>query len=207
MVDETCSDTPVPLAGTCEVTISFTPSTAGAKDAAFYLGYNSADSPLAVPLSGTGLAVVPTGPTGPTSPTGPTGPTSPTGPTGPTSPTGPTGPTGKAALRIAGVSPKRPSVKRGKTVKIKVSARNAGDAAASGTKLCMAVPKRAKRQLKLLGKPCRALGALGAGQAKSPVYKVKATRKARRGKSVPLKATLSATGTASAKATVKLKVK
>ena len=149
----------------------------------------------------------PTGPTGPTSPTGPTGPTSPTGPTGPTSPTGPTGPAGKAALKIAGFSPKKPKVKRGKTVKIKVTGRNAGDAAATGTKVCLSVPKKAKKQLKLKGKSCRSLGSLAAGQAKPATFKVAATRKARKGRSITLKATLSAAGVNPAKATVKAKIK
>lgn len=59
LVSNTCMDSSTPLSGTCEVAISFTPSAVGARDGTLFLSYNSADSPLEIPLTGTGTDVTP----------------------------------------------------------------------------------------------------------------------------------------------------
>ncbi|HTU14266.1 MAG TPA: FG-GAP-like repeat-containing protein [Solirubrobacterales bacterium] len=55
----TCSEVPIPLAESCEITIGFTPSAVGSRNATLAVFYNSADGPLEVPLSGTGADVTP----------------------------------------------------------------------------------------------------------------------------------------------------
>ena len=56
---ETCSAGPVPLAGTCEVEITFTPAATGARSASLEITYNGGASPLTVPLTGTGVSICP----------------------------------------------------------------------------------------------------------------------------------------------------
>jgi len=114
---------------------------------------------------------------------------------------------GKASLRITGVSPKKPSVKRGGTVRLKVTARNAGDASVQASTLCLKLSKNIKKKLKPKGKVCQKTGSIAPGKAKSKVFKLKATGKARKGKKYPVKFKLSAKGAKTFTSTVKVKVK
>jgi trimeric autotransporter adhesin len=51
----TCS-TPVPAAGTCTISVTFTPTVAGARASAVVVTDNAADSPQSIALTGTGVA-------------------------------------------------------------------------------------------------------------------------------------------------------
>jgi hypothetical protein len=114
---------------------------------------------------------------------------------------------GKASLKVARFKPKKPKVKRGKKVKLKVTAKNTGDATAEKAKLCVKLKKSVKKKLKPKGKSCQKLGSLAPGKVKARKFKLKATGKAKRGKKYRLDFTLSAKGAKTAKAAVKVKVR
>ena len=56
---DTCTGATVAPAGTCEVTLTFTPSAAGSRSASLSFADNAASSPQQVTLSGTGVATAP----------------------------------------------------------------------------------------------------------------------------------------------------
>jgi hypothetical protein len=125
---------------------------------------------------------------------------------GPPSP--PTPPVnGQAKLRVTKIKPKKPKVKRGRKVKIKVTGKNAGDSTANNAKLCVKLNKKVKKKLKPKGKSCQKLGTLGPGKAKTRAFRLKATGKAKRGKKYKVKLKLSAKGAKAAERAVKVKVK
>jgi hypothetical protein len=113
---------------------------------------------------------------------------------------------GKPKLKINKFKPKKPKVKRGKKVKIKVTGKNVGDKAAKNAKLCLRIKKGVKKKLKPKGKRCKKLGRLAPGQAKKKKFKLKATRKAKKGR-YKVKVKLSAANAETVKRAVKLKVR
>ena len=78
---DSCTGEAIPIAGTCQAGVRFAPGALGARTAALRIRHDGRESPLIVPLSGTGGALPP-GPSGPTGPTGPTGPSGPQGAAG-----------------------------------------------------------------------------------------------------------------------------
>ena len=114
---------------------------------------------------------------------------------------------GKGRLKITKVTPNKPKVKRGKKVKLKAVVKNTGDATAQGTKVCLKAGKKVKKALKPQGKSCVKRGALGPGAKKSATFKLKATKKAKKGRKYKLSFSLSGTGLPSAKSAVKVKVR
>ncbi|MGN6203095.1 MAG: hypothetical protein ACTHNY_11915 [Solirubrobacterales bacterium] len=99
------------------------------------------------------------------------------------------------------VKPKKAKAKPGKAAKFKVSALNQGDLQTGNAKLCVKVPKKAKKALK--APKCKTLGAVGALTTKATKIKVKVKKSAAKGS---YKVTLQVKGTAgkAVKATVKV---
>ncbi len=116
-------------------------------------------------------------------------------------------PAGSPKLKVRKVKPKKPKVKPGKQVKLKVTGKNAGDVAAKNAKLCLKLIKKVRKALKPKGKSCQKLGTLGPGKAKTRAFKLKATGKAKRGKKYRLEFKLSASGAKTAKRAVRVKVR
>ncbi len=114
---------------------------------------------------------------------------------------------GKAGLKVTRVKPRKPKVKRGRKVKLKVTAKNTGDATANKAKLCVKLKKSVKKKLKPKGKNCKKLGSLAPGKAKTRTFKLKATGRAKRGKKYKAQFRLSADGPKAAKAAVGVKVR
>lgn len=108
-------------------------------------------------------------------------------------------PGGQAKLGALKIQPKSKVLKRGKSVVVKVSVKNAGDAAATGVKVCVTAPKK-----RVQVKKCLSAGQVTAGGTKVLKFKVKAKRQ--RGKAVlKFKATSSNAGNKSGKATLRIK--
>jgi len=78
----------------------------------------------------------------------------------------------KAKLGTLKVQPKKKTVKRGKKAVVKVKVKNAGNAAATGVKVCVKAPKKLVKV-----KKCVSLGQVAAGKSKTAKFKVKAKRK------------------------------
>ena len=114
---------------------------------------------------------------------------------------------GKARLKVAKVKPKRPKVRRGRKAKIKVTAKNTGDATAEKARLCVKLKKSLKEKIKPKGKNCQKLEALAPAKAKTRTFKLKATGKAKKGKKYRLDFTLSAKGAKTAKAAIRVEVR
>ncbi|MGA7434602.1 MAG: hypothetical protein WBW44_03165, partial [Solirubrobacterales bacterium] len=144
---------------------------------------------------------------GPTNPTGPTGPTNSTGPTGPTSSTGPTGPTGphdhpvKPVISKLKASPSVIRVKPGGSGRLAVSAAASGRAV-TGLKVCVSVPKKSRKHVKVSG--CVKVPTLPAGTSSKVAFRVKTTRNAKGRHPVTVTASAAGVGARSAKATVKV---
>lgn len=105
-----------------------------------------------------------------------------------------------ASVRLT-VKPKKAKAKAGKTAKFKVQALNQGDLATGNAKVCIKVPKKAKKALK--APKCKSLGAVGALTTRSTKLKVKVKKAAPKGS---YKVTLQVKGSAgkAVKATVKV---
>lgn len=97
------------------------------------------------------------------------------------------------------VKPKKAKAKAGKTAKFKVQALNQGDLATGNAKVCVKVPKKAKKALK--APKCKKLGAVGGLTKRTVNLKVKVKKGAAKGN---YKVTLQVKGTAgkAVKATV-----
>ncbi len=89
---DSCLQRGLPTGQSCTISVRFTPSTTGTREATIALSDNE-PSATNFALTGTGVAAN-SGPTGPTGPTGPIGPTGPTGPTGSTGSPGQAGANG-----------------------------------------------------------------------------------------------------------------
>ncbi|MCB0829128.1 MAG: hypothetical protein KDB62_10005, partial [Solirubrobacterales bacterium] len=116
-------------------------------------------------------------------------------------------PAGEAELKINRFRPKKPKVKRGRTVKIKVTGKNGGEAASTGAELCLKIGGKARKAVKAVGKDCRSLGTMPSGKAKTRTFKVKAKKLARKGASYRLSFRLSGDGTSAAEESVKLRIR
>jgi hypothetical protein len=115
---------------------------------------------------------------------------------------GPGGGGGDYTLPVLAVSAKRPkAVKAGRPATVKATVGNTGDAAASGVRVCLTVPKPLKPKLQ-----CKGVGGLAAGASSAPVrFKVR-TKKNKPGRyTLALRA--AGTGVDPATATTRLKVK
>lgn len=106
---------------------------------------------------------------------------------------------GKAMLGALKVQPKKKAVRRGKKLVVRVKVKNAGNAAATGVKVCVKAPKKLVKV-----KRCVKLGKVAPKQAKLAKFKVKAKRK--RGKAaLKFKATSRNAGKKAGKAVVRVK--
>jgi PKD repeat protein len=109
-----------------------------------------------------------------------------------------------AKLKIVKAKVKPGKVKRGKAAKLSVTVKNTGTAGATGAKICVKVPGKAKKGVK--AKPaCRTIGKLAAGKTRTATIKLKTTRKAKA--KVKPKVVFSAKGVKTVKKTVTLKTK
>jgi hypothetical protein len=109
-----------------------------------------------------------------------------------------------AKLKIIKAKVKPRKVKRGKAAKVAVTVKNTGNAAATGAKLCLKVPGKAKKGVK--ARPaCRKIGKLAAGKTRKAGFKLKTTRKAKA--VVKPQVVFSAKGAKSARKTVKLRTR
>jgi hypothetical protein len=97
-------------------------------------------------------------------------------------------------------TPKTIKVKRGKKGSISAIVFNSGGKTAHGVKVCVKAPKTVKV------KKCQTIGGLGAGKTKTKQFKVKVTKKAKKGKKITLKFTASSKNAGKKTATVKVKV-
>lgn len=116
--------------------------------------------------------------------------------------TPPPPPPGKAKLGNLKIKPKNKAVKRGKKVVFKVKVKNAGNAAATGVKVCVKAPKKLVKV-----KKCAKVGKLAAGKARTVKFKVKVKKKARKGKKAVLKFKATAKGVKAKNGKAKVKVK
>jgi hypothetical protein len=88
---------------------------------------------------------------------------------------------GSARLNVTKVRPKMLTVKRRKKTGVRATAKNSGDGKAKDVELCINVRRGVRKKVKPKGKPCRELGSLDPGQAKTRSFKLKATGRARKG--------------------------
>ena len=110
-------------------------------------------------------------------------------------------------LKIATVAPKRPTVRRGRKIRLKVTARNIGDAAAANARICVRRKKFVAKAFKPLGKRCFGLGSLGAGTSRTRAFKLKARRRAKKGHRYRIDFVVSGKGTAAVRTAIKVKVR
>lgn len=109
-----------------------------------------------------------------------------------------------AKLKIVEVKPKLRKVKRGKSVTVAVTIRNAGTATATKVKLCAKVPKKASKGVR--AKPaCKSSGSIAAGRARTARIRLKTSRKARPKTVIKLVATASNAKRTGARMTLKTK--
>lgn len=80
-------------------------------------------------------------------------------------------------------TPRSKAVRKGKVVRIKVTASNRGGVTSNNTRICVNLRKRA---LKLAGNRCRSLGNLPVGASRTLNYRVRVTWRAQRGVSLPV---------------------
>jgi hypothetical protein len=112
-----------------------------------------------------------------------------------------------ARLKVRKVKLKRPKVKRGKTVKIKVTAKNVGGTKTSNAKLCLKIKGGVKKKLKPKGKSRKKLGSLAPGKAKTRALKLKATKNAKKGKKYKATIKLNGKGANAVTKAVRVKVR
>ncbi|MCB0856584.1 MAG: choice-of-anchor D domain-containing protein [Solirubrobacterales bacterium] len=80
-------------------------------------------------------------------------------------------------------TPRSKAVRKGKVVRIKVTASNRGGVTSNNTRICVNLRKRA---LKLAGNRCRSLGNLPVGVNRTLNYRVRVTWRAQRGVNLPV---------------------
>jgi hypothetical protein len=108
---------------------------------------------------------------------------------------------GEADLRTR-VNPRRETVAPGKTARFEFTARNRGDAAATGVELCVDAP----RKVKVVGADCKSRGSLPAGESADATFKLKPKRSAA-GDRIRVKFVADAANAGRASETATLKVK
>jgi len=113
----------------------------------------------------------------------------------------------EAKLLIETIKPAKKKVKRGKTIKIKVTILNSGDAIARNVKVCLKLKaKKTKKALKIKGKSCKSVGSMDPAARRKPVFKVMAKKKAKK-KAFTVVSSVQATGLSKATRPFKIKVK
>ena len=113
----------------------------------------------------------------------------------------------EAKLLIETIKPAKKKVKRGKTIKIKVTILNSGDAIATNVKVCLKLnAKQSRKALKFQGKSCKSVGSMDPAARRKPVFKVMAKKKAKK-KSFTVVSSVQATGLSKATRSFKIKVK
>jgi hypothetical protein len=109
-----------------------------------------------------------------------------------------------AKLKLVKIMPRKKTLRRGKQVRVRVTLRNVGTAGARNTRVCLVVPKKARKGVR--AKPaCRKLGAIAAGKTKTAKVRVKTTRKAKRKTVIRVKATASDSAKAGGRMVLKTK--
>jgi hypothetical protein len=109
--------------------------------------------------------------------------------------------TPNAKLRLVSVQ-KKVMVKRGKKGQVPVLVFNAGGKKATGVKICVKAPKKLIKV-----KKCQTVGSLASGATKTKAFKVKVTKKAKKGKKITLKFTATSKNAGKKTATAKVVVK
>ena len=107
---------------------------------------------------------------------------------------------------ITRIKPKRKVIRRKASRLISVVLRNNGTGAATKLKVCLKLPKAARKGLKIKGKACRNLGNLAIGASKTAKIRLMARPKAKR-KAYTLRATFKAENTKNAFRQFKVRVK
>ena len=92
-------------------------------------------------------------------------------------------------------------------MKIKVTAKNTGKSVAMSAKLCAKPSKKLKKFIKPKGKSCFGLGNIAAGKTKTKTFRLKATRKAKKGRKYKFPFTLTAKGARNARGAVIVKIR
>ena len=133
-----------------------------------------------------------------TTPADPLTPDPPVDPDPPITPVTPVTPAGKASLEIKKTTPRRLRLKKGGKVKVRVQARNGGDATALGVRICISGPKNLKRILKYQGPRCRPVGALAPDTVGAATVRIRATARIRKGRTYVLRVKVTAEGVAAA---------
>lgn len=109
-------------------------------------------------------------------------------------------------MKIVKVKPKKLKLKRGKKAKkARVVVRNDGDAAGTAVKVCLKLPKKTRKAIKLKGKKCRKTASFAPGK-KAYRFKLKAKKRARK-KVYRAKVRLNSDGAGPEKSKLKVKVK
>jgi len=81
------------------------------------------------------------------------------------------------------------AARKGKVVRVRITASNRGGVSSNNTRICVNLRKRA---LKLAGNRCRSLGALPAGASRTLNYRIRVTWRASRGTKLPVSFRMSA---------------
>ena len=110
-------------------------------------------------------------------------------------------------LLIETIKPAKKKVKRGKTIKIKVTILNSGDAIARSVKVCLKLKaKKSRKALMFKGKSCKSVGSMDPAARRKPVFKVMAKKKAKK-QAFTIVSSVQATGLSKATRPFKVKVK
>lgn len=112
-----------------------------------------------------------------------------------------------AKLKIMRFRPKHPQVRRGRKVSIKVIIKNIGNGPVTKTRLCVAPNANVRKALRPVGKRCKKMGAFAPGKAKAWVFRLKATARARRGRSYRVMFKLFGRGTSNSRRAVRVRVR
>lgn len=83
-------------------------------------------------------------------------------------------------LRVVRILPKRKVIRRNRARPFTIVVRNVGTGPAVSVRVCVALPRTARRGLRVRGRPCRALGTLAINQVKRPKIRLAARPRARK---------------------------
>ncbi|ADB50810.1 FG-GAP-like repeat-containing protein [Conexibacter woesei] len=187
-----CSDRPIPAGGHCDVAVTFTPRTAGPRSATLQIASDAPGTPLTTVALTATATPAPGGGDGGGSGGGSGGGGGDSGGGGRGGAGGGSGggSTGRgAALKLA-ARPARAALAPGKRLRLAVTVRNTGRAAAKKVTLC---PRTSARQL-AAGR-CVRLGTVAAGRSARRTFTVTLAKTARRGRSFTVTFTAKASGT------------
>lgn len=109
-----------------------------------------------------------------------------------------------ARLKVVKLTPKSKRIRRGKSFLVKATIRNVGTADAARAKACAAIPRKARKGVKV--KPaCKSLGTIAAKGTRTAKLRVKTTRKAKPKTVITITATATKTPKATGRMTLKTK--